>query len=206
MLVAAPAAAAENRFERALQMLAPDERLEQLCDSTAMTCIRKETGNFRPDRAVANATAEPRIRDHTIEADGGAFHSRGKWYALSLRQMVRAFVHLQGDARSHGRGLVSLHDRAGDSGSQMGFRPLAMTRKTTKTDLGVSGRTDLEEKGGDDRGALLEACELQPRRRERDPAIGNAIRHHYRARHRRAGDAVDLRLNPPFAGGSDWWR
>ncbi len=84
MLVAAPAAAAENRFERALQMLAPDERLEQLCDYTAMTRIRKETGNFRPDRAVANAAAEPRIRDHTIEADGGAFHSRGKWYALSF--------------------------------------------------------------------------------------------------------------------------
>jgi hypothetical protein len=74
-------------------------------------------------------------------------------------------------------------------------------------DVGVSGGTDFEEKGGDDRGALLEACELQRRqRRERDPAIGNAIRYHYRARHRRAGNAVDLRLNPPFAGGSDWWR
>lgn len=80
LLVAAPAAAAENRFERALHMLAPDERLEQLCDYT----IRKETGNFRPDRAVASATAEPHIRERTIEAQGGAFRSRGKWYALSF--------------------------------------------------------------------------------------------------------------------------
>jgi hypothetical protein len=84
LLVATQAAAAENRFERALQMLAPDERLEQLCDYTAMARIRKETGNFRPDRAVANATAPPLIRDHTIEAKGGAFRSRGKWYALSF--------------------------------------------------------------------------------------------------------------------------
>lgn len=84
LLGAAQAAAVENRFERALQMLAPDERLEQLCDYTAMARIRKETGNFRPDRAVANATAAPLIRDHTIETKGGAFRSRGKWYALSF--------------------------------------------------------------------------------------------------------------------------
>ncbi len=84
LLVAAPATAAEDRFARALQMLAPAERLEQLCDYTAMTRIRKETGNFRPDRAVANATAAPVIRDDTIAAEGGAFRSRGKWYALSF--------------------------------------------------------------------------------------------------------------------------
>ena len=84
LLAAAPAAAAENRFERALQMLAPDERLEQLCDYTAIARIRKESGSFRPDRVVASATAEPHIREHTIEAQGGAFRSRGKWYALSF--------------------------------------------------------------------------------------------------------------------------
>ena len=84
MLVAAQGAAAETKFERALQMLAPSERLEQLCDYTAMVRIRKGTGNFRPDRAIANATAEPRIRDNTIVAKGGAFRSRGKWYALSF--------------------------------------------------------------------------------------------------------------------------
>jgi hypothetical protein len=84
LLAEAPAAAAENRFERALQMLAPDERLEQLCDYTAIARIRKESGSFRPDRVVASATAEPHIREHTIEAQGGAFRSRGKWYALSF--------------------------------------------------------------------------------------------------------------------------
>jgi len=84
MLITAQATAAGNRLDRSLQMLAPEERLEQLCDYTAMARIRKETGSFRPDRAVASATTEPRIREHTIEAEGGAFRSRGKWYALSF--------------------------------------------------------------------------------------------------------------------------
>ena len=84
MLAAAPATAAENRFERSLQMLAPAERLEQLCNYTVITRIHKDDRNFRPDRAVANATAEPRVRADTIEATGAAFRSRGNWYALSF--------------------------------------------------------------------------------------------------------------------------
>jgi hypothetical protein len=83
VLVATQTLAAENRLDRSLQMLAPSERLEQLCDFTAMTRIRKDSGAFRPDRAVANATADPQNRDDTIVAQGAAFRSRGKWYALS---------------------------------------------------------------------------------------------------------------------------
>ena len=79
------AAAADERFERSLQMLAPAERLEQLCDYTAMTRIRTEKREFRPDRAVANAMAEPKTKDDTIEVTGGAFRSKKKWYALSYR-------------------------------------------------------------------------------------------------------------------------
>ena len=79
------AAAADERFERSLQMLAPAERLEQLCDYTAMTRIRTEKKEFRPDRAVANAMAEPTTKADTIEVTGGAFRSKKKWYALSYR-------------------------------------------------------------------------------------------------------------------------
>ena len=79
------AAAADERFERSLQMLAPAERLEQLCDYTAMTRIRTEKKEFRPDRAVANAMAEPKTTADTIEVTGGAFRSKKKWYALSYR-------------------------------------------------------------------------------------------------------------------------
>jgi hypothetical protein len=83
-LAAAQAVAADNRLDRSLQMLAPAERLEQLCDFTAMARIRKDSGEFRPDRAVANATAEPVIVNDTIQARGAAFRSRGKWYALAF--------------------------------------------------------------------------------------------------------------------------
>jgi Domain of Unknown Function (DUF930) len=84
LLLVAPAANAESRIDRALKMLAPSERIEQLCDYTAMAHIRKDGRPFRPDRAVASATAEARIHNDTIEAKGGAFRSRGKWYALSF--------------------------------------------------------------------------------------------------------------------------
>jgi len=82
-VMAAQAAAADARFEKSLQMLAPTERLEQLCDFTAMVEIRKDAGNYRPDRALANAMAEPSVAVDSIDAKGGAFRSRGKWYALS---------------------------------------------------------------------------------------------------------------------------
>src|SRR5690348_10343228 len=84
-LVGAAAAAADGRFERSLQMLAPEERLEQLCDYTAMTRIRSEKKEFHPDRAVANAMTEPVAKGDTLEVPGGAFRSKKKWYALSYR-------------------------------------------------------------------------------------------------------------------------
>jgi Domain of Unknown Function (DUF930) len=79
------AADADERFDRSLQMLAPAERLEQLCDYTAMARIRGEKKEFRPDRAVANAMAEPSSKRDTLEVTGGAFRSKKKWYALTYR-------------------------------------------------------------------------------------------------------------------------
>jgi hypothetical protein len=76
---------AEGRFERSLKMLAPAERLEQLCDYTAMSRIREQNKDYRPDRAVANAMAEPVASGDTLEVSGGAFRSRKKWFALSYR-------------------------------------------------------------------------------------------------------------------------
>lgn len=84
-LVATAAAGAEGRFERSLKTLAPAERLEQLCDYTAMARIREQNKDYRPDRAVANAMAEPVVSADTLEVTGGAFRSKKKWYALSYR-------------------------------------------------------------------------------------------------------------------------
>jgi hypothetical protein len=84
-IMAVTAAAADGRFERSLKMLASAERLEQLCDYTAMTRVREQNKDYRPDRAVANAMAEPIATGDTLEVSGGAFRSHKKWYALSYR-------------------------------------------------------------------------------------------------------------------------
>jgi hypothetical protein len=84
VILAYPATAADTRFERSLRMLAPAERLEQLCDYTAMQQIRKDHAPFRPDRVVAGAGADPQIKHHTVIAKSAAFRSRKKWYALSF--------------------------------------------------------------------------------------------------------------------------
>lgn len=75
--------AADARFEKSLQSLDPDERLEQLCDYTAMAEIRKDSGQYRPERAVANAMTDAHVSQDTIQAKAGAFRSRGKWYVLA---------------------------------------------------------------------------------------------------------------------------
>jgi hypothetical protein len=80
--MATQAAAADSRFERTLRNLAPSARLEQICDYAAMQRIRA-TGKYRPDRAVGYAITEGKISGNTVEADGAAFRSRGKWYRLS---------------------------------------------------------------------------------------------------------------------------
>jgi hypothetical protein len=76
--------AADAKFERSLLMLDPGERLEQLCDYTAMARIRSDDKNYLPDRAVANASGEALVVRDTLDTRGGAFRSRGKWYALSF--------------------------------------------------------------------------------------------------------------------------
>jgi hypothetical protein len=80
---AAQAASPDEKFEKALLKLDPSARLEQLCDYTALTRIRADDKNFRPDRAVANAMAEPKVTENTVEAKAGAFRSRKKWYTLT---------------------------------------------------------------------------------------------------------------------------
>jgi hypothetical protein len=80
---AARADGADDKFEKALLKLDPSARLEQLCDYIALKQIRVDDKNFRPDRAVANAMAEPQVRQDTVEAKAGAFRSRKKWYTLT---------------------------------------------------------------------------------------------------------------------------
>ena len=82
-LTTAHAAGLSADLQRVLKLLEPVDRLEQICDYTAMVQIRKDGRHFHPDRAVASATKKPKIGPNTIDAPGGAFRSRGHWYALS---------------------------------------------------------------------------------------------------------------------------
>jgi hypothetical protein len=81
--VAIHASATDARFEKSLERLDLTDRLEQLCDYTAMAEIRKDDRNYQPDRAVANAMADANVAQDTIKATAGAFRSRGKWYTLA---------------------------------------------------------------------------------------------------------------------------
>jgi Domain of Unknown Function (DUF930) len=78
-----PAGALDANIARTLRMLAPVDRMEQLCDYQAMKKIREDHKIYRPDRLVANASEPARIHDHTVSAKGGAFRSRRHWYALT---------------------------------------------------------------------------------------------------------------------------
>jgi hypothetical protein len=84
-IVAAQAKGPDEHFEKSLLKLDPSARLEQLCDYTALAQIRKDRKESRPDRAVANAMAEPQVTNDTVEAKAGAFRSRKKWYTLTYR-------------------------------------------------------------------------------------------------------------------------
>jgi hypothetical protein len=82
-LTTAQAAGLSANLERVLKLLEPVDRLEQVCDYTAMVQIRKAGRRFHPDRAVASATQKPKIGPNSIDATGGAFRSKGHWYAMS---------------------------------------------------------------------------------------------------------------------------
>lgn len=83
IVTAAHAAGPDAHMERVLKLLEPTDRLEQLCDFTAMNYIRKDSRRFHPDRAVASAIRAPKIGRNRIDANGGAFRSRGHWYEMN---------------------------------------------------------------------------------------------------------------------------
>ena len=84
--------------------------------------------HFRPDRAVANAIADVKHKNDTIDAKGGAFRSRGKWYALSYTCTAEP-EHLKIE-------VVPLHDRQRNSGSEVGgLRPLAVAGRANDRDM-----------------------------------------------------------------------
>src|SRR5262245_61739714 len=73
----------EAQFQKALDRLDPQTRLEQVCDLEAMKRIKQDK-KFLPDRAQGSASTEPKTEGDTLTAKGGAFRSKGGWYELSF--------------------------------------------------------------------------------------------------------------------------
>ncbi len=87
---AAPAALATSRndqvdarFYASLKKLAPETRLDQICDYEAMARIARDRTPYRPDRAEAEAISPSKHTPTSVRTTGGAFRSGGHWYSLS---------------------------------------------------------------------------------------------------------------------------
>ncbi|CAN7187790.1 DUF930 domain-containing protein [Aminobacter sp. LjRoot7] len=69
---------------QALATFAPDERAVQLCNIEAMEQIHRWKTELRPDLVVPYATSNLRIDEGSIHAQGGAFRSERRWYAVTF--------------------------------------------------------------------------------------------------------------------------
>ncbi|MGN6095255.1 MAG: DUF930 domain-containing protein [Bosea sp. (in: a-proteobacteria)] len=74
----------------ALPLLAPDERVEQLCGLEAMGQIHDWQRSFEPDRVTAYALADTKRAGRVLTAEGAAFRSRRRWYGLRFTCTVSA--------------------------------------------------------------------------------------------------------------------
>jgi len=78
LILSSPALAVNDRFLASLSRLDPETRLEQVCDLEAMNRID------RVDRAKSDVISHPIHNGNILNASGGAFRQKGKWYQFSF--------------------------------------------------------------------------------------------------------------------------
>ncbi|CAN7249078.1 DUF930 domain-containing protein [Pararhizobium sp. LjRoot235] len=78
------------KARKALQELALSERIVQLCNIEAMEQVHLWTSEFQPDFLVAYAMADSKLSGHKLQADGGAFRSKRRWYTIGFTCDVTA--------------------------------------------------------------------------------------------------------------------
>lgn len=83
-VLTAPLLAADSRFAASLKRLDPATRLEQVCDLEAMRRIDRDANPHHPDRAKTDVISHPQHIGDMVKGSGGAFRSKGKWYAFSF--------------------------------------------------------------------------------------------------------------------------
>ncbi|KIQ01895.1 signal peptide protein [Agrobacterium tumefaciens] len=86
--MAAPALAIDANILRQLNVLAPEERLEQRCDIEAMERIASEQKGMKPDKVIAYAFGDPDVTSDSIKAAGAVFRSGGEWYRLRYKCQI----------------------------------------------------------------------------------------------------------------------
>ncbi|CCM74833.1 DUF930 domain-containing protein [Rhizobium mesoamericanum] len=81
--LAFPAFAVDPAIKKQLERLDPATRLEQSCDTEAMSRINKDDTGYKPDKVIAYTFKDPVPSDDKLEAPGAVFRSKGDWYHLS---------------------------------------------------------------------------------------------------------------------------
>lgn len=78
------------KARKALQGLVPSERIVQLCNIEAMEQVHVWKAEFQPDFLVAYAMADTKLSGRRLQADGGAFRSKQRWYNIGFTCEVTA--------------------------------------------------------------------------------------------------------------------
>jgi uncharacterized protein DUF930 len=93
-----------RKVREELNQMAGGDRIIQLCNIEAMEQIHRWKAAFLPDFLMAYAMAGVRLTESTVEAKGGAFRSKRRWYNISFKcevtpdlSKVAAFEFLVGD-------------------------------------------------------------------------------------------------------------
>ncbi|QFY59455.1 DUF930 domain-containing protein [Rhizobium grahamii] len=81
--LAVPAFAVDPAIKKQLEKLDPATRLEQSCDTEAMSRINSDSTGYKPDKVIAYTFKDPVPSDDKLEAPGAVFRSKGDWYHLS---------------------------------------------------------------------------------------------------------------------------
>ncbi len=72
------------KARKTLQELASSERIVQLCNIEAMEQVHNWKSAFKPDFLVAYAMADTKLSGEKLQADGGAFRSKRRWYNIGF--------------------------------------------------------------------------------------------------------------------------
>ncbi|KZL19418.1 hypothetical protein PsAD2_01957 [Pseudovibrio axinellae] len=71
-----------KELRESLVLFDPSDQREQLCNLEVMEQLQIWDSQYKPERVVAFAYGDVKVTDNTINAQGAAFRSAGKWYRL----------------------------------------------------------------------------------------------------------------------------